>query len=271
MTTTHAFDRLAPGYDALTGGEIFQLLRARTHRAFARVFARGTRVLEIGCGTGLDTAFLASIGLEVVACDPSVEMVTRAARRLAHHGLSDRATVMPCGLQDVQAYLDALAPHEPFDAVVSNFGALNCVCHLAPLGALVRRHLRPGGLVLLCVMTRLCAVEALYFTAKRRPRLAARRLGVGAVAVPVAGIDVPTFYHRIRDVRAALGVDVRLRHVEGIGVVVPPPYLEPRWRTLPGTVRTTVAAIDGVIAHWPPFNRVGDHVLLHFRKDVAHA
>jgi SAM-dependent methyltransferase len=158
--TTTAFDRLAPDYDALTGGEIFRLLRARTHGAFARSLDRRTRVLEIGCGTGLDTVFLASRGHEVIACDPSEEMVTRTLRRLARHGLDARATVMPCGLEDVQTYLDALAPHEPFDAIVSNFGALNCVCHLAPLGALARRHLRPGGSVLLGLMTRMCALEA---------------------------------------------------------------------------------------------------------------
>jgi SAM-dependent methyltransferase len=265
--TTTAFDRLAPDYDALTGGEIFRLLRARTHRAFARSFDRGTRVLEIGCGTGLDTVFLASRGHEVIACDPSEEMVTRTLRRLARHGFEARATVMPCGLQDVQTYLDALAPHEPFDAIVSNFGALNCVSHLAPLGALARRHLRPGGSVLLGLMTRMCALEAAYFTVTRRVRLAGRRLGSGAVLVPVAGIEVPTYYHRIREVCVALGDELRLAKIEGIGVAIPPPYLEPRWRSLPPRVRAMVTSVDAVIASWPPFNRLGDHVLLHFVKE----
>ena len=268
---TQAFDRLAVNYDGLTNGEIFHLLRQRTHRAFARHLDKDARVLEIGCGTGLDTRYLAARCRHVVACDPSEEMATRAMRRLAHDGLEKRATVMPCGLQDVQSFLDALAPYEPFDGIVSNFGALNCVRHLSPLGAVVRRHLRAGGTVLLGVMTRVCAVEALYFTATRRPRLAARRLGPGAVQVPVAGIDVPTFYHRISEVRAALGNEVRLRALEGIGVVVPPPYLEPRWQGLPRSVRGAVAAIDGWLAPWPPFNRVGDHVLLWFTKDGAHA
>ncbi|HUE87355.1 MAG TPA: class I SAM-dependent methyltransferase [Vicinamibacterales bacterium] len=268
---TLAFDRLAAAYDGLTGGEIFRLLRQRTHRAFARHFGRDARVLEIGCGTGLDTSYLASRGCHVVACDPSEEMVTRTMRRLAHDRLETRATVMPCGLEDVQTFLEALAPHEPFDGIVSNFGALNCVGHLAPLGAVVRRHLRPGGTVLLGVMTRVCAVEALYFTTRLQPRLATRRLGFGAVQVPVAGIDVPTFYHRISELCAALGHEVRLRTIEGIGVVVPPPYLETRWQGLPRSVRVAVIAIDRWLAPWPPFNRLGDHVLLHFTKDGTYA
>jgi SAM-dependent methyltransferase len=268
---TVAFDRLAADYDVLTGGEIFRLLRERTHRVFERCFTGGSRVLEVGCGTGADTRFLASRCLHVVACDPSEEMVTRSLRRLAHDGLERRATVMPCGLQDVQTYLDALAPREPFDGIVSNFGALNCVSHLAPLGALVRRHLRPGGVVILGVMTRLCALEALYFTVTRRAGLATRRLRVGAVAVSVAGVDVPTFYHSIGEVRDALGADLRLTRVEGIGVAIPPPYLESRWQMLPRGLRTAVTTVDSWIAPWPPFNRVGDHVLLQFTKDVAHA
>ncbi len=263
---TLAFDRLAPSYDALASGEIFQLLRLRTHRAFARCFATGSRVLEIGCGTGLDTEFLATRGIRVVACDPSEEMVSRAQRRLAKGGLEDRTTVLPCGLGDLAAFLDTLAESAGFDGIVSNFGALNCVANLAPLGALARRYLRPGGVVLLGLMGRACAVEALYLTATRRPREAGRRLGRGPIAVPVAGIDVPTFYHRIADVRSALEPDLRLHMIEGIGVVLPPPYLEPRWQRLPKPLRGMVAHLDALLAPWPPFNRVGDHVLLHFVK-----
>lgn len=261
-----AFDRLAAEYDTLTGGQIFRLLRARTHRAFARSFGDGARVLEIGCGTGQDTSFLASRCRHVVACDPSEEMVTRTLRRLAHEGLEGRVTVMPCGLQDLDGYLAALTPAERFDGIVSNFGALNCVRHLAPLGLAVRRHLRPGGVVLIGLMARLCAFEAVYFTLTRRARLATRRIASGAVAVNVAGIDVPTYYHRVRDVREALGADLELIAIEGVGVAIPPPYLESRWRALPGSVRSAVARVDGWIAPWPPFNRLGDHVLLQFGR-----
>ena len=90
---TLAFDRLAPEYDALVGGEIFQLLRRRTHRAFARRFPPASRVLEIGCGTGIDTSFLASRGIDVIACDPSEEMVSRSLRRLVRDGCESRTTV----------------------------------------------------------------------------------------------------------------------------------------------------------------------------------
>lgn len=269
---TIAFDRLAADYDALAAGEIFQLLRRRTHAAFVRRFASATRLLEIGCGTGLDTVFLASQGWQVVACDPSEEMVSRSLRRLAHDGFEDRATVLPCGLVDLTSFLNALAEPGAFDGIVSNFGALNCVEHLAPLGAIVRRYLRPGGVVILGLMGRSCAVEAVYFGVTGRGGPTMRRRGCGAVPVAVAGVEVPTYYHRIADVRAALGPDLVLKSIDGIGVMIPPPYLEPRWQQLPRAVRRIVRGLDALVAPWPPFNRVGDHVLLNFvKKEYAHA
>ena len=71
MTTARlAFDRLAPAYDALAAGEAFRLQRQQTHRLLSQWIRPGFRVLEIGCGTGADTEFLAGLGARVVACDP---------------------------------------------------------------------------------------------------------------------------------------------------------------------------------------------------------
>jgi SAM-dependent methyltransferase len=270
MTATRlAFDRLAADYDALTGGEIFQLFRARTHRTFARCFTSQSRVLEIGCGTGVDTQFLAARGVQVVACDPSEEMVSRTVRRLAHQKLEQRVTVLPCGMEDLHSYLDALSLPDTFDGIVSNFGALNCVPDLSPLAALVRRRLAPGGVVILGLMTRVCALEAVYFTATKRPNLARRRLGDGPVNVRVAGVEVPTYYHRVSDVCDVLGPEVTLSSIEGVGVTIPPPYFEARWQTLPRALRTLATTVDDWLAQWPPFNRVGDHVLLLLTKEPA--
>ncbi|MGQ0736874.1 MAG: class I SAM-dependent methyltransferase [Acidobacteriota bacterium] len=265
---TLAFDRLARTYDALADGEIFQRLRRRTHAVFARRFHAGNRILEIGCGTGIDTAFFASHGLRVVACDPSEAMVSRSLRRMAREGREGQVTVVPCGLQDVASFLHAVADPGGFDGIVSNFGALNCAEHLAPLGALARRELRPGGVVMVGLMNRTCAFEMIYLLATRRENLVARRLADGAVAVPVAGVNVPTFYHRIADVKAALGPGLTLKRVRGLGVAIPPPYFEPRWKQTPRALRRLIVGLDTMLSPWPPFNRLGDHILLEFAKEA---
>lgn len=264
--TRLAFDRLSQQYDTLAEGELFKLMRSRTHAAFVQWFAPGSRVLEIGCGTGIDTAFLVSQGIRVVACDPSEAMVGRTLSRLAADDAGARARVMPCGLENLELFLDTLGEHEPFDGIVSNFGALNCVECLEPLRMLVSTSLKPGGAVLLGLMGRSCALEALYFLMTGRRDLIRRRRAEGAVAVRVAGFDVDTFFHRTDDVAATLGPDLTLAGVTGIGVALPPPYFEPRWQTFPPFLRTTLAAVDSIISFWPPFNRLGDHVLLQFVK-----
>ena len=199
-----AFDRFALTYDAATSGETFQLQRRQTHAALSRWIRSGFRVLEIGCGTGADTEFLTRLGARVVACDPSEEMLSRTKRRLEAAGLGDRAGILSCGLQDLPHFLDALDHNEGFDAIVSNFGALNCAPSLDALGTIGRRHLRAGGAMAIGLMGRTCFWETVYFTARGDGRRAARRRSPAA-AVPVAGIKVPTFYHRTGDVAACLG------------------------------------------------------------------
>lgn len=262
---TVAFDRLAPAYDMLVSGDSFRHQRRQTHAAFRRWLRPGLRVLEIGCGTGVDTAFLAGMGVRVVACDPSEEMLSRTKRRLDKVGVGDRVGILPCGLQDLPTFLDALDHAEGFDAVVSNFGALNCVPSLEALGAIGRRHLHPGGTMILVLIGRSCLWETLYFVARGEAAKAARRRQPNS-AVPVAGVEVPTFYHRRADVRDSLGAGFSLDGALGLGVAVPPPYLEPRWQRLPAVVRRAAAGFDRATASWPLLNQLGDHSLTRWVK-----
>jgi SAM-dependent methyltransferase len=264
-TAQLAFDRLAPTYDALAAGEAFHLQRRQTHRLLSRWIRSGFRVLEIGCGTGADTECLTKLGARVVACDPSEEMLSRTKRRLAVAGLGDRAAILSCGLQDLPHFLDALDHEGGFDAIVSNFGALNCAPSLTALGTIGGRHLRSGGAMAIGLMGRTCLWETLYFTAQG-DRVRARRRRVGNVAVPVAGINVPTFYHRTRDVAAALGEIFTLDALVGVGVMVPPPYLEPRWQQVPLVLRRAAAAVDRLTGSWPVVNHLGDHTLSRWVK-----
>lgn len=260
-----AFDGLAPVYDEVAGGDAFGRQRAQSHAALAQWLAPGMRVLEIGCGTGLDTVFLARRGLQVVACDPSEEMVRRAERRAARDAAGGRVTLLACGLETLAGYLDALGDRRGFDAIVSNFGALNCVASLDPLGLVAARHLRPGGAAMLVLIGRSCAWEVCYFLATGRRRQAGRRRQPQAL-VPVAGVEVPTFYHRPRDLQRVLGADFSLDRVVGLGIAVPPPYLEPRWRQVPRVLRDAASQFDRLAGSWPPFNRLGDHVLTRWVK-----
>ena len=263
-----AFDRLAPAYDALAAGEAFQLQRKQTHRLLSRWIRSGFRVLEIGCGTGADTEFLAGLGARVVACDPSEEMLSRARRRLEAAGFGDRVGILSCGLRDLPQFLDALDHAEGFDAIVSNFGALNCAPSLDPLGVIGRRHLRAGGAMAIGLMGRACLWETAYFIVRGDREKASRRRAPTA-DVPVAGIAVPTFYHRTSDIGASLGEAFVRDAVIGVGVLVPPPYLEPRWLQVPSVLRRAAAGVDRMAGSWPLVNQLGDHTMSRWVKRRA--
>jgi len=256
--TVRAFDRLAPRYDALSSGELFRAMRARVHQALARALPPGARVLEIGCGSGVDTAWLAGRGGRVVAADPSAAMLEQARARVAAARTGRAVRFVRCGLESVDRHLGSCR----FDAIVSNFGALNCVPRLDALGRLAAARLDPGGRVFVCLMSRFCLWEVGWFLLKGRPGSAFRRLQPAPVAVDVEGIEVPTWYHLVGDVARAVAPALAVRAVTGCGVLLPPPYLEARWRAVPATVRRAVAAADAALARVAPFNRMGDHVLV---------
>jgi len=100
--------------------------------------ANSTRLLEIGAGTGQDSAFPASYGLDVVATDMSPAMVARCRAK----GLDAR----------VADFSQLKFPAESFDAVY----AMNCLLHvpnaeLPAVLASIASVLRPGGLFFLGV------------------------------------------------------------------------------------------------------------------------
>ena len=120
----------------------------------------GAPVLEIGCGSGDDTATLAAAGLAVVAFDLSPQAVAATRARVPQ-------AVVAC--QDVRDPFPPLpAPDGRAGAVVASL-SLHYFAWDATLALASRIHavLRPGGL-LLC---RLNSTEDTHFGATGHPRI----------------------------------------------------------------------------------------------------
>lgn len=113
--------------------------------AIARLsLERGSRVLDIGAGTGGAALYLARRSMTVTAIDGALGMVARLHERAAAEGLGIEARVM-----DGQA-LDL--PDAAFDAVLSVFGVILFPDALRGMGE-IRRVLRPGGRVAIVTWT----------------------------------------------------------------------------------------------------------------------
>src|SRR5947209_15817765 len=119
--TRRAFDGVAADYDGPTGNNaIIQLWRAHTHASILAVAKPGARLLDLGCGTGLDLAYFAARGFRAHGIDWSPAMVARARARLAAAGLADRATAEVLGIHQIEQIRG-----ERFDLIYTNFGPLN--------------------------------------------------------------------------------------------------------------------------------------------------
>jgi SAM-dependent methyltransferase len=139
-----AYDALAPGYDDLTRGHDHArwtaLLEARARDAGLR----GSRLLDVACGTGNTLLPMLDRGYEATGVDISEAMLVEARRKTA-----GRARLVPGDMRDLPAIGE-------FDLVWCLGDALNYLDTQDELAAALagfRLNLAPGGVVVFDVNT----------------------------------------------------------------------------------------------------------------------
>lgn len=262
LDTQHAFDGVAADYGRSNSeNPILCAMRTRVLAEVGRHVLRGGRVLDLGCGPGVDDELLAREGYRVTAIDWSPQMVVGARRRIAAAGLSDRVAVEHLGIHQ----LDRL-PSDVFDAAVSNFGPLNCVPDLTAAAIEIASRLRSGGVLIASVIGRICPWELALYAARGNWRRARIRFAADPVRVPLNGQTVWMRYYtpaELERVFVPAGfVRVELR---GLGVCAPPPYLE-AFAKRHALVTGALTRIDDVVGAWPLFRSWGDHFLIVMKK-----
>lgn len=257
------FDAVAASYDeTFTSSRIGQAQRAAVWRELAKTFHAGDRVLEIGCGTGIDACFLAERGVSVTACDSSSRMIAVATRRIHASGQEQRVRPVLLRAEDTAA----LPADEIFDGAFSNFGALNCVEDLGRLGGDLAKLLKPGATALLCWIGPACAWEMAWHLAHGSRDKAFRRLNRNGVVARIAdGVFVNVHYPTVRTLAATFAPEFRLESFLGIGVSVPPSYVEPWAQRHPRLLRFFEQS-DLLLSQCPGIRSLADHLLLKFRR-----
>jgi SAM-dependent methyltransferase len=238
-----AFDRIAPEYDRLwTRSPVGHQQREAVWRQIGALFQPGQTVLDLGCGTGEDALRLMQAGIRVRAIDASGEMVKIA------RGRGVDAQVLPienCGLLN-----------ESFDAVLSNFGALNCVQDLDLLREPLARLVRPGGYLALCLIGGFCAWETAWALLHLQPAKAFRRWRGSARS----SLVVRVYYPSRKALEAAFRARFTLVNWRAIGLCVPPSYVT----GLSAGLLHKLDAYDRLVAHWPLLRGLSDHRLFIF-------
>lgn len=260
-----AFDAVAEKFDERFGPwESVSAQRRAVRTALAEAFAPGSRVLELGGGTGEDALWLAQHGYDVLLTDASPTMVRVSEQKLA--GTSARARLCPAEALEGLAEEHAAAGEPPFDGAFSNFAGLNCVPDLSPVARGLARLVRPGASVMLVLFGPLPPGEVVTEVARRRPGQAFRRLKRGDVPARLGGREFVVRYHRPREVDRVMAPWFTPVRRLGIGVFVPPSAAEPWISGHPRLLRV-MEALDRVSAR--PLALLGDHLLFHFRRTDA--
>ena len=255
------FDAMAAGYDAgFTYSRIGTLIRQAVWRRLDARFAPGDRLLELNCGTGEDAVYLGQRGIQVLATDASPAMVQVARAKVAARGLTTCVDVRPLAIEA----LDAAAlggKSAAFDGALSNFGGLNCVADWKSAARSLGECIRPGGIVLLCVMGPLCPWEWGWHLLRRRPEKAFRRLRHGGVSW--RGVTVR--YPSIGRLRRAFQPSFRPLRVSAVGALLPPTYAE-AWAERHPRLLTRLDSWERRCENWPLIPYLADHYLLELER-----
>jgi 2-polyprenyl-3-methyl-5-hydroxy-6-metoxy-1,4-benzoquinol methylase len=260
--TRDAFDSVAADYDGPRGNNtLIQDMRSEMWRILDGTFAPGSRLIDLGCGTGLDAVRMARAGHRITATDWSQGMVERTRERAARADVATRVEPMAVGAHELSRVDGA----GEFDGAYSNLGPLNCVPDLAEMAAQCARLLKPRAALVFSVIGRICPWEIGYYALKRNwPRV---RVRFAPAMVPV-GMNkrvVWTRYYTPREFYRAFERHFSLEHFRGLCVLAPPPYLT-GVKEKHGRLYERLWRLERRAAGWPVLRNMGDHFVIVMQK-----
>lgn len=254
---SEAFSRQSHVFDELDEAPLIQWVRARVREAVMRRLRPGNHVLEINCGTGIDSLWFAEQGLQVTATDDAPGMLAELERKIATRtglGIEHRR----CSFLE----LEKLAPLLT-DAVFSNFGGINCTDRLDDILKGIDARLVPGGICALVIMPSFSPWE-LVETLRGNFAFAFRRFRKNGALAHVEGVPFRCWYHDMSALRRALPGYTILDRM-ALSFFMPPPHLGPFAARHPRFTRLA-ARIENALCRWPFIRSRGDHYLVILRK-----
>jgi len=262
LDTRQAFDSVAADYDGPRGNNpLIQDMRNEMWRSLDATFPKGSRLIDLGCGTGLDAVRMAHIGHRVTATDWSSQMVERTRKRAAREQVSENVQALAVGAHELQR----LAGNQAFDGAYSNLGALNCVPELSGVAYECARLLKPGGALVFTIIGRVCPWEIAYYLSKGRWARVMVRYARALVPVGMNNHTIWTRYYQPREFYRAFRKHFTLTHYRGLCVFAPPPYLT--WmHERHAAAYDRLWRLDRKVAAWPLLRAMGDHFLMVMRK-----
>jgi ubiquinone/menaquinone biosynthesis C-methylase UbiE len=259
--TRGPFDGAARSYD-----DEFERLPATRRlrniiwRTYYEHFRPGDSLLELNCGTGTDAIELAASGIQVLATDASEEMIKEVERKLASTGLHTYVETRQLSFHRLHQIKGKV-----FDGAYSNFGGLNCTRRLDHIAQSIAPLIKPGGYLVLCMLSKFSLWETISFLLRLKPAAAFRRFQTDGTLADVHGEKVWVHYYWPNDV-----VEIFSRHFipiagYGLNILSPPPSSRRAYAVL-GPIVRLLERLDDYLAARKPFYALGDHFVIVLRR-----
>jgi len=255
-----AFDNVAESYDTsftdtLTGR--YQRDQVWQHLDQNFPAEKTKRILEVNCGTGEDAIHLARRGHEVVATDISDKMIQIAMLKTPHD-ISNRLSFQQMNMLDI----DILKP-SGFDIIFSNFGGLNCLSpdQLNNFLDMISSLLNPNGRFVAVIMPKFCFMESLYFLFKLNFSKVFRRNTKEYLRVQLNDAILPIWYYTPKDIRLRLRAKGTVIQQKGIGILIPPSYLDQKFSKFKRLMKF-FGKVDALVSNLAVTANFSDHFLI---------
>ena len=258
------FDNVAEDYDRhITGNRINLLLRNRSLSVLTHRFAGARRILEIGCGSGMETLPLLEQGHEILAVDISARMLDTVRRKAQQAGVSERLATRELAARDLERLIED-GERGSFDGAFSTFGALNCEPNLSQVPGTLFELLKPGAPFLAGVYNRWCLFEMAGYSLTLQPRRALGRRR-NPVRVGSSRFCVDVYSYSVPELLGLFRPSFRAERIEGVPVLLPPSDLVAYADRFERSFDRFAAWDARVGARWP-FSWLGDHFLILFAR-----
>lgn len=238
-------------------------MRSVLWRHYGRIFGPRDRILDVGCGIGSDTLYLAELGLRMTGLDLSARMAARLETEARRRGreISDLVQIRVAETADLSTW-----PGHYFHGIVSSFGTLNTVWNVGGFAVQAARLLLPRGRLVFHVLA-----PGDFWERRRRFSLEGRQ-------------EALRYFHRRHRTKRIAGLPVRhrvissseiyhryfephfhLRQRYGLGFLAP----EHVMRKLPARIAGLIGRLEAAAGGLRPFLLRSRFVVLDLESRIS--